>query len=59
MGEAMNRLAVPVVLGLALGIALAIALSGALSPVLADPESPAAPAEETAAASPIDRKSVG
>lgn len=42
----MNRLAVPIVLGLALCFAL--------SPVLADPESPAAPAEETAAAAPAE-----
>ncbi len=54
MREAMNRLAVPIVLGLALGLALAIALSGALSPVLADPEPPAAPPEETAVAAPVE-----
>ena len=49
----MNRLAVPIVLGLA----LAIALSGALSPVLADPEPAAAPPEEAvlpAVAAPAD-----
>ncbi len=44
MRGAMNRLAVPIVLGLA----LAIALSPALSPVLADPEPVASPAEEAA-----------